>query len=161
MAEENTIRTVLHLFNYGLFVVTSASPDGPRGATVSWVTQASFEPKLVAIALRKGTSIYDAVCGSKRFGLHVVGAEQTDFARAFFKVSQNTPERIAGHQYGLTERGVPVLGAAIAWLECEVVEEANREGDHAIFIARIVDGDISVPEAQALALRDTMWHYGG
>jgi flavin reductase (DIM6/NTAB) family NADH-FMN oxidoreductase RutF len=161
MAEGETIRNILHLFNYGLFVATSASPDGPRAATVSWVMQASFEPKLIAVGLRKGTGIYEAVCASKRFGLHVVGASQVDFARAFFKVTESSSDQIAGQRYGLTERGVPVLGGAIAWLECEVVEEANRGGDHAIFIAAIVDGDIQAPGAEALALRDTMWHYGG
>ena len=56
---------------------------------------------------------------------------------------------------------MPILGAASAWLECEVVEEANQSGDHAIFIASIVDADVSTPGAQALPLRDTPWHYGG
>lgn len=161
MAEGETIRNILRLFNYGLFVVTSASPDGPRAATVSWVMQASFEPKLVAIGLRKGTAIYEAVRSSQQFGLHVVGQEQTDFARAFFRVSQSNAEQISGYRYNLTERGVPLLGAAIAWLECEVVEEAGAQGDHGIFIARILGGDIQAPGTQALALHDTMWHYGG
>ena len=161
MSETDTIKSILRMFNYGLFVAASAAPDGPRAATVSWATQASFEPKLIAVALRKGTAICEAVQASQRFALHVVGAHQADFAKAFFKAPLGADGEMGGYRYGLSERGVPILGAAAAWLECEVVEEVNRSGDHAIFIASIVDGDVLVPGVEALALRDTPWHYGG
>ncbi|OQA46669.1 MAG: 4-nitrophenol 4-monooxygenase/4-nitrocatechol 2-monooxygenase, reductase component [Chloroflexi bacterium ADurb.Bin325] len=157
MAEDD-IRDILRLFNYGLFIVTSA---GPRAATVSWAMQASLEPRLVAVGLRKGTAIYEAVRATQRFGLHLVGQEQAELARAFFHVSQSDAGQIAGQRYSLTPRGVPLLDAAIAWLECEVAEEANAQGDHGVFIARILDGGIRARGAQALALRDTVWHYGG
>jgi len=161
MSETDTIKSILRMFNYGLFVAASAAPDGPRAATVSWATQASFEPKLIAVAMRKGTAICEAVQASQRFALHVVGAQQADFAKAFFKAPLGADGEMGGYRYGLSERGVPILGAAAAWLECEVVEEVNRSGDHAIFIASIVDGDVSVPGMEALALRETPWHYGG
>lgn len=161
MADPDTIKTVLRMFTYGLYVASSAGPDGPRAATVSWVAQASFEPKLVAVGLRKGTAIHAAVCASKRFALHVVGAHQQEFAKAFFKGTTTAEDAIGGYRYGLSERGVPIFGSATAWIECEVVEEANATGDHAIFIAQIVDADIATPGADPLSLRNTMWHYGG
>lgn len=161
MPENDTIKSILRMFSYGLFVAASASSDGPRAATVSWVTQASFEPKLIAVAMRKGTGICQAVQSSQRFALHVVGVDQPDFAKAFFKAPIGADGEIGGYRYGVSERGVPILGAAAAWLECEVVEEVSQSGDHAIFIASIVDGDMPVPGVEALALRDTLWHYGG
>lgn len=161
MFDTDTIKNILRMFNYGLYVVTSAAPDGPRAATVSWVTQVSFEPRLIAVAMRKGTAICEAVRASRRFGLHMVGAQQPDFARAFFKTGPAGTGEIGGYRHGLTERGVPILGAAAAWLECEVVEEASQAGDHVLFVCSIVSGEIQAPGAQALALRDTMWHYGG
>ena len=161
MSEPDTIKTILRMFNYGLFVAASASPEGPRAATVSWAMQASFEPKLVAVAMRKGTAICQAAQASRRFSLHVVGAHQADFAKAFFKAPLGANGEMGGYRYGLSERGVPIQGAAVAWLECEVIEESSQTGDHAIFIASIVDGDVPVPGAEALALRDTPWHYGG
>lgn len=161
MPEPDIIKSILRMFNYGLFVAASASPDGPRAATVSWASQTSFEPKLIAVAMRKGTAICDAVQVSQRFALHVVGAHQMDFAKAFFKAPLGADGEIGGYRYGLSERGVPIIGAAAAWLECEVVEEANQAGDHAIFIANVVNGDMAIPGDEALALRDTPWHYGG
>lgn len=161
MPNTDPIKNILRMFHYSLFVAASPGPDGPRAATISWVTQVSFEPKLIAVAMRRGTAICEAVQASRRFVLHVVGAEQADFARAFFKVAPASAETIAGYDFTRSERGAPILSAAAAWLECEVVEEAGQAGDHAVFIARIVDGAIGAPGADSLALRDTMWHYGG
>jgi flavin reductase (DIM6/NTAB) family NADH-FMN oxidoreductase RutF len=161
MAESETLKAIMRMFSYGLFIATCAGHGNPRAATVSWATQVSFEPKQVAVALRKGTGICDAVQTERRFGLHVVGENQPEFARAFFKAQQSGETEISGYRYGLLASGMPILHAAIAWLECEVVEQAGQAGDHAVFIASVVDGDIQVPGIRSLSLRDTVWHYGG
>ncbi len=161
MPNTDPIKDVLRMFQYGLFVAASAGPDGLRAATISWVTQVSFEPKLIAAAMRRGTAICEAVQASRRFALHVVGATQADMARTFFKVTPAGSAEIAGYAFTFSERGAPILSGAAAWLECEVTEEASQAGDHAVFIARIVDGGVNTPGMAALALRDTMWHYGG
>ena len=101
MPNTDPIKDILRLFNYGLFVATSAEPEGPRAATLSWVTQVSFEPKLIAVAMRKGTGICEAVQASRRFALHVVGTEQADFAKAFFKVTPAGADEIAGFPFAL------------------------------------------------------------
>lgn len=161
MADSDTIKAIMRMFNYGLFVATCSGDEGPRAATVSWTSQVSFEPKQIAVAMRKGTSICEGVQKCGRFGLHVVGENQPELARAFFKAPQTGPAEIAGFRYESSPTGVPLLGAAIAWLECEVVEQAGRSGDHVVFIATVVDGDIQTPGIRSLALRDTVWHYGG
>src|SRR5512141_1293000 len=115
VAESETIKAIMRMFNYGLFVATCAGHGTPRAATVSWATQVSFEPKQVAVALRKGTGICDAVQTERRFGLHVVGEHQPEFARSFFKVQQSGETEISGYRYGLLASGVPILHAATAW----------------------------------------------
>lgn len=161
MPETNPIKSILRTLNYGLFVTTSVGRDGPRAATVSWVTQVSFEPKRVAVALRRGTAICEAVQASRRFALHVVDSQQPDFARVFFKGGAVGPEEIGGYRYQLSEHGTPIFEVASAWLECEVVQEVNQDGDHTVFIAAILAGEVRAPGFESLALRDTMWHYGG
>ena len=161
MAESETLKAIMRMFQYGLWVATGAGHGDPRAATVSWAMQVSFEPKQVAVALRKGTSICDAVQTERRFGLHAVGENQPELARSFFKAEQSGEAEIAGYRYGLLASGVPVLHAATAWLECEVVEQAGQSSDHALFIANVVDGDIQSPGVRPLALRDTVWNYGG
>jgi flavin reductase (DIM6/NTAB) family NADH-FMN oxidoreductase RutF len=161
LTESETFKSIMRMFQYGLFVATCGGQGNPRAATVSWATQVSFEPKQVAVALRKGTVICDAVQTDRRFGLHVVGENQADLARAFFRAEQSGENAIGGYRYDVLASGIPILHAAIAWLECEVVEQAGHTGDHAVFIASVVDGAIQVSGVRALALRDTVWHYGG
>lgn len=161
MVESETLKTIMQMFNYGLFIATCAGQGTPRAATVSWASQVSFEPKQVSIALRKGTSICEAVQTERRFGLHVVGENQPELARAFFKAQQSGETEIAGYRYGILASGVPILHAAMAWLECEVIEQAGQSGDHALFVANVVAGDIQSPAIRALALHDTVWNYGG
>jgi flavin reductase (DIM6/NTAB) family NADH-FMN oxidoreductase RutF len=161
MPEKDATKEVLRLFNYGLYVAASAGPDGPRAATLSWVAQVSFEPKLLGVAVRKGTAIHEAIAASRRFALHVVGSEQADFAKAFFKAGPAGAGEIAGYPFSLSEAGNPIFDAAPAWLECEVVEEGGQAGDHAVMIARVTASGLRSPAAVALALRETPWHYGG
>ena len=112
--------------------------------------------------MRKGTAICEAVQVSQRFALHVVGAHQADFAKAFFKAPLGADRRDGRLPLRSQRARRPDPGGCCCLAEeCEVAEEANESGDHAIFIASIVDGDVSVPGMEALALRDTPWHYGG
>jgi flavin reductase (DIM6/NTAB) family NADH-FMN oxidoreductase RutF len=161
MPDRDITKDVLRMFSYGLYVAAAQSADGPRAATVSWVTQASFEPRLVAVAMRKGTAICEVVAASRRFALQVVAADQADFAKSFFRTHQAGADEVAGYKFALTENQIPVFEAAAAWLECEVTEEANASGDHAIFVCRVLGSGVREPVRPALALRDTPWHYGG
>ena len=44
-------KTVLRQFSYGLYVVTVAADGEEHGMTANWVTQAAFEPPMVAVAV--------------------------------------------------------------------------------------------------------------
>jgi len=70
-------------------------------------------------------------------------------------------EEIAGYHYTRGPAGVPVFDVAGAWLAGEVVEEIGQHGDHTVFIARVIEGQMRVPGMATLALRDTAWQYGG
>lgn len=161
MPEPDNLKSILRLFTYGLYVVTSLGAEGPRAATISWAMQVSFEPKLIVVGMRKGTAICEAVQHCRQFVLHIVGEHQAEFAKAFFRMGQIGSDAIAGYRYGLSARGLPIFGAAVAWLECEVVEEAGQAGDHVLFVARLLDGDVQMPASSPLVLCETNWHYGG
>ena len=109
MPDRDITKEVLRMFSYGLYVVSAPGPDGPRAATVSWVTQASFEPRLIAVAMRKGTTICEAVAASRRFVLQVVTEEQADFAKAFFRVNSAGPDQISGYHLTPTAHGLPLF----------------------------------------------------
>jgi flavin reductase (DIM6/NTAB) family NADH-FMN oxidoreductase RutF len=91
----------------------------------------------------------------------VAAYDPADFAMAFCGAGPASPDAIGGYHFALSAHGLPVFDSAAAWLACEVVEEANAQGDHAIFICRLLDSGLREPVRRSLALRDTAWHYGG
>ncbi|MCS6843571.1 MAG: flavin reductase family protein [Caldilineales bacterium] len=156
-------RAALRLFQYGLHVLTCRQGDEVHGGIISWVTQVSLQPKRVAIAVRKDGQMVQVLREVGRFALNIVGAGQEELASAFFRrVTTAVGSDLAGYPWepGL-RTGAPLLLDTVAWLECQVVEEANAGGDHALFVAEVVGGGVRRPDARSLNLASTPWSYGG
>lgn len=156
------IRQAIRSIHYGLHVLTCGQGDEARAATVTWVTQVSLRPRRIAVAVRKDSHIYAAIKQRGEFALNVVGEDQEDLASAFFKYVPPADHAFAGHAF---ENGpataAPLLLETPAWLECRVVEEANQGGDHGLFVAEVLRGDVRDASRKALSLADTNWSYGG
>ena len=154
-------RAALRMISYGLYVLTAKVEEDIGAATVSWVSQVSFEPALVMVALRKGTGIHNLTKGSGRFVLNILGADQQEMASAFFKRTQVEGNTLSGYRFHLGENGMPILDDVPAWIECDVVEVYQPQGDHALFIGRVTATEARTGAACGLSLSNTSWSYGG
>jgi flavin reductase (DIM6/NTAB) family NADH-FMN oxidoreductase RutF len=152
-------KTVLRMIPYGLYVATAAEPDGAiSAATVNWVTQVSFEPPLVAVALKVGSGVAHAVKASGAMGLNVLGRDQAELATTFFKPTTHDDERISGERYRLGKTGAPLLETVAACVEGEVRETVER-GDHTLFVIEVVEASVREqpkgrPDEASLWLRE-------
>ena len=82
---------------YGLYVMTAEDKDARiSGATVNWVTQASFKPPLVTVGVKADSQIYDIVKTAGNFKLNVLGKKQQGTAYAFFKPAEKDGQKISG-----------------------------------------------------------------
>lgn len=156
------VKKAMRTITYGLYVLTAAVDGEMHAATVSWVTQASFKPRLLAVGLKRDTRIYEVVKQAGTFCLNVLAQGQAEMASAFFKLAEADPERklIGGYAYDTGETGAPILVDAAAAIECRVVEEACQTGDHALVIGEVIKGLVR-PDATPMTLRETPWSYGG
>jgi flavin reductase (DIM6/NTAB) family NADH-FMN oxidoreductase RutF len=152
-------KKVLRMIPYGLFVVTSRHDGEAGAATIDWVTQASFDPPMVVVCLRADSYIYELVRGSGRYALHPLGAGQKDFAAAFFKHASADDATINGHAYTLGRTGVPILDAAPASIELELVDVLTQS-DHHVLLGRVTAVELK-RETEPLLLKQTGWNYGG
>ena len=156
------IRQAIRTFQYGLYVLTCGTGEQARAASVTWVTQISMHPRQIAVAVRRDSHIYAALREAGAFALNVVGKGDKSFAGAFFKYVEPVDSAFRDYPYeagGAT--GAPLLLNAVAWLECRVVEEANPGGDHGLFLADVLAGDVRRPDVPSLSLAATGWSYGG
>jgi flavin reductase (DIM6/NTAB) family NADH-FMN oxidoreductase RutF len=159
----------LRMIPYGVHVLTSVDASGaPVAATVHWVTQTSFTPPLLAVALRPGTQVYNAVRQSSRFALHMLGKDDAAEAFAF----QTRPavvegDTLSGWGFKYSDTGLPLLHDAPAVLECTLLGVMDY-GDHHPILAEVTEAFMRLPEQDRpdrmiLHLREMgeTIHYGG
>ena len=159
MPDRDPIADALKDFVYGLVVIGSRSSAGePNGMTATWVCQVSFEPRMFAIAVQAGAHTRRNIEETGVFSVSALPEGSKDLSLKFTKKSASGEGRLEGEpvSYGVT--GAPVLNAASAWIECEVVGKIEP-GDHVIFIGKVVDGEKL--KGRATTLRDTGMSYAG
>ena len=148
--DPNAKKTTLRMIPYGLYVLTAASKDGQvAAATVNWVTQASFEPPLVAIGVKTDSHAHAIIKDTKAFALNVLGTGQQALAFTFFKPAELKGETISGEKFHRGATGSPILANAPAFLEC-TLEAAVEKGDHSVFVGKVVEAGVTkTPDGRA------------
>ena len=90
---------VLRLLTNGMYVLTSRSAKRFGAATITWVSQASFKPPLLMVALRKDGSAFQCVVESRAAVLHVLDSSQQGIAQRFFAATEETQGLLNGEPY--------------------------------------------------------------
>ena len=158
----------LRMIPYGLYVLTSEARDGRvTAATVNWVTQASFDPPLVAVGVKADSSAHAIIKEVRSFALNVLTKGQQDQAFAFFKPVEREGDSVGGEPFTSGSVGAPILANASAFVECTLVDTLER-GDHSLFLGEVVNAGSPAaptgrPDDETLVLKDLgeKTFYGG
>ncbi|MDP8992835.1 MAG: flavin reductase family protein [Actinomycetota bacterium] len=156
-------RRVLWSMPYGLYVVGSRAGDRYNLMTLNWVTQLSFEPKLLGIGVELEALTRQLVAEGGAFSLCFVDREDRAMVRKFTKpVDFDVSARTAnGFPYHEGRTGVPILDQAMAYVECQVTQHLDV-GSHTLFVGEVVDAAFQKPEdTPVLRMEDTRMSYGG
>jgi len=152
-------KALLRKIPHGVFVCGVAESDRVNGFTASWVTQGSFDPPLVVMAVRADSTSHGMIERTGRFSLNVLRADQKDLAAVFFKPQTAMGGRFDAAPFKLGELGLPILESAIGGVECAVVGQV-KSGDHSVFVAEVKSATLH-QDGEALDLGSTGWFYGG
>ena len=141
--EPERYRDVLSRFVTGVTVVTSVSrADGrvqPWGTTVNAFSSVSLNPPLVLICIGRERSIHPIIAAEHRFAVNILAEGGQLLSDCFAGAPSDLPRSaFCNAEYRLGSSGMPVLEAAIAYLECDV-ERILEAGDHTIYIGRVTD----------------------
>jgi len=123
-------------------VLTSAEADQRGGMLVTWVTQASFDPPLLAVAVQNNAHTTGIMKQSGTFALNFMADEQRKEAGAFGKKFAKVGDKFADfpiHPGPITAS--PILDDALGHLECRITAWLPG-GDHDIALAEIVDAQV-------------------
>ena len=156
-------RRVLWTMPYGLYVLGSRAGERRNLMTINWVTQVSFDPKLIAVGIEKPALTHELVAEGRVFVLNTVAREDRAIVRKFTKPTEWDPVASTLNGFAVHEAatGAPVLDQAPAFLDCEV-REAVELGNHTLFVGEVVDAGFQGPEdVPVLRMEDTRMNYGG
>jgi flavin reductase (DIM6/NTAB) family NADH-FMN oxidoreductase RutF len=128
--------SVFGKLTYGIYVLTTAFEETINGMIASWVSQVSYDPPLISVAVHPNRYSHQLIGQSRCFALHVLAKERAELLKRF-----KGPDPMAKFkeiEWSRGRTGSPILRDCIAWLECEVVASIEP-GNHTVFIGKVID----------------------
>ena len=141
----------------GVVLVTAHDDeDGPRGEDVGMTATAfmsvSLDPPLVLVSVRIGSRMDELLERQPRWAASVLSESQRHIAGRFAmrgRISDRLLFEDVSYYRGQAS-GAPVLGGALAVLECET-EQRVAAGDHTLVVARVLTARTPSAEGGPLA----------
>ncbi|MEQ9483482.1 diflavin flavoprotein [Coleofasciculus sp. F4-SAH-05] len=131
----------------GLYIITAQKGDIKSAMLASWVSQASFKPLGLTIAVAKDRAIESLMQVSDRFVLNIL--EEGNYQalmKHFLKRFPPGADRFEGVNTQTATNGSPILTDALAYVECKV-ESRMELSDHWIVYATVDAGRVSKADA--------------
>lgn len=166
-----TLDNALKNLTYGYYLIatrkdgkelTTRENDWVSAGTVSWAIQSSFEPAMITIAIQKDSNLNETIGRSEAFSLTILGKKDSELVKKFAKQTNvdYSDNKVNGISYEKGKSGAPILNCGISTIECELVETLIPEGDHILFVGKVV-GAKERNNDQPLTEADTRFEYAG
>ncbi|WP_423801730.1 flavin reductase family protein [Neobacillus sp. SAB-20_R2A] len=139
--DDRLFRNAMGKFATGVTVVATEVDGKAHGMTANAFMSVSLNPKLVVVSIAEKASMLEKIKKSNTFSVNILSAEQQELSMIF-------AGQLKEHREVVFDRlgGVPVIAGALAQVACEVTA-AHVEGDHTLFIGRVIE--ISIEESNA------------
>lgn len=157
--DPNAKKTALRGITYGLYVVGTKGDEGVNAFTGNWLTQTSFEPPLVALAVKKDTTSQEQIAKNEVFSVNILETGQKDMATSFFSAIKQEDNKLQGYEFYTEQTGCPIFKDALSFFECKVVDRIEK-GDHYIYVGEVTNAGVH-KEGDPLTLKETGFNYGG
>ena len=124
-----------------LCAVTTKKDDTQSAMLASWVSQASFNPPAVTVAVAKERAVESFLMSGGKFNLNVLkSGEEKDVVKALLKPFAPGENRFGDLDVDISEtNGCAVVKSALACVECSVVKRMEA-GDHWVVLAEVERG---------------------
>jgi flavin reductase (DIM6/NTAB) family NADH-FMN oxidoreductase RutF len=130
---QSDFREVIGHFMTGVTVITTAHEGQRYGVTASAFSSLSLDPPMLLVCLNRNLATADAVRASGTFAVNILCEDQGALATQF---ATRHPDKFRGVSVVPGMLDVPVLGEALAHIECEVHETVTA-ATHTVFLGRV------------------------
>jgi len=138
-----------NVISTGVYIITVRSGERINGMTAAWVTQVSFNPKLVVVSIAPARYTHSLVQEAGFFCINTLSKDDIELAKKFGFTSGRNVDKFKDINYTNALKGSPIIEGAMAYVECEVVSNVDA-GDHTLFIGQVVDAAILREDAEPL-----------
>jgi flavin reductase (DIM6/NTAB) family NADH-FMN oxidoreductase RutF len=153
-------KAILEHFPYGLYVVTVRRDGDEHGMTANWITQASFDPPMIAVAIENNSTTIGLIRDAHHFAVSLLTTEQRELAGKLGRTSDQAPQKLKGVKTKPAPTAqTPVLTEAVGWVECRAVATLPA-GDHTLVLGEILEAGVENGDAEPLTLKEAGFKYG-
>lgn len=121
---------------YGIYVLTARIDDTINGMIASWVTQVSYEPPLILVAVHPNRYSHKLIEKSQAFVLHVLDRSQKEMLSRF--KGPDPEKKFSGIDWETGQTGAPILKNCMAFFELKVKERYDP-GNHTLFVGEVIN----------------------
>jgi flavin reductase (DIM6/NTAB) family NADH-FMN oxidoreductase RutF len=136
------VAALFELVDREVWIVTAAHAGMRGGLVATFVSPATTVAEMprIVVGIAKGHHTWSLIESSNSFAVHLVEKSQVDLVWRFGLESGRDVDKFAGlHGLRTGKQGSPILGQALAWLDCRV-ENRMDTGDRTVYLAEILDG---------------------
>lgn len=120
----------------------------------TYVNAVSMDPKLISIAVYKGTKTLKNLQQNPTGILQLLSQEQSNLVKKFGKTSGNTTQKLAKLKDPLnTLNGIKFLQNCISYIELEFNQQIEIQGDHVLFIGKVKSSKTLNPNSEILTTK--------
>ncbi|MEM8603490.1 MAG: diflavin flavoprotein [Cyanobacteria bacterium P01_H01_bin.121] len=131
-----------------LCVLTAKKGDVQSAMVASWVSQATFNPPGLTVAVAKDRAVESLTHTGDRFVLNILSeANYLPIQKHFLKPFKPGADRFDGIETQASDAGAPILASALAYLECKV-QNRMECGDHWVVYAIVDQGKVLDEESK-------------
>ncbi len=143
-----------------LSILTAKQGNIASAMLASWVSQATFNPPGLTVAVAKDRAIESLLYSGGQFVLNTLAeGKHLNLMKHFLKPFSPGEDRFRGVETQESENGTPILKDASAYLECRA-ESRMECGDHWLVYAVVENGRVLQPNAlTAVHHRKSGSHY--
>ena len=120
---------------YGIYVLTTRYAKTINGMIASWVSQVSYDPPLIMVAVHPDRYSHDLLQKSGHFALNILAREQKDLLTRFKGPDPGSKFDALAWRDGVN--GCPVLADCIGSVACRI-QQTLKPGNHTLFIGEVV-----------------------
>ena len=134
MMDDNAMQKL----SYGLFVVTAHEGGKDNGCITNTVSQVTFKPNRITLAVDKSNYTHDMIVRMGEFNVSILSEDASfDTFKHWGFQSGRTIDKAAGIEFSRADNGVIYITSGVNAVLCAKVDNTIDLGTHSLFIASV------------------------